>query len=92
MRKRPQPPCIRDHTLARKVNELVDEMAVLTEALKNERIRRSRGEASARVAAKKPRWVPAPPAPDDRATVPMPPPPEALEIPAEPGERRDSGP
>ena len=51
----------------RTINELIDEMAVLTEALKDERILRSHGEASARVAAKKT-------ARDDRATVPMPPP------------------
>ena len=75
-RGREQHEIVNDERLARKINELVDEMADLTEALKNERILRSHGEAAACVAAKKARCAPAPPR-DDRATMPMPP--EALE-------------
>ena len=71
-RGREQTEIVNQQRLARMLNELVDEMAVLAEALKTERILRSHGEATARVAAKKT-------ARDDRATVPMPPPPEAAE-------------
>ena len=87
-RGREQIEIVNNERLGRKINELVDEMAELTEALKNERILRSHGEASARVSAKKARSAPAarpvPPPQDDRATVPMPPPSEATEEGTEP--------
>jgi hypothetical protein len=78
-RGREQNEIVNQQRLARALNELIDEMAVLTDALKSERILRSHGEATAHVAAKKALRAPAPPPRDDRATVPMPPPPEALE-------------
>jgi len=77
-RGREQHEIVNDERLARKINELVDEMADLTEALKTERILRSHGEAAARVAAKQ-ACAPARLPRDDRATVPMPPPPKVLE-------------
>ena len=66
-RGREQTEIVNQQRLARALNELIDEIAVLTDALKTERILRSHGDASARVTAKKT-------ARDDRATVPMPPP------------------
>ena len=91
-RGREQREIVNHARLARSINDLVDEMAVLTEALKTERILRSHDEATARVAAKKAPRAAAPAPRDDRATVPMPPPPEALEVSAEPGERDGVGP
>src|SRR5215831_16167760 len=60
-RSREQREIVNQERIVRTINELVDEMAVLTEALKTERILRSHGDASVRVTAKKT-------ACDDRAT------------------------
>jgi len=64
-RGREQHEIVNDERLARTIKGLIDETADLTEALKNERILRSHGEATARVAAKKTLQTPAPPPRDD---------------------------
>jgi len=64
--------------LADGLNELTDELAVLTEGLKTERILHTHAETKARVGAKK--------AQDDRKTVEAPPPPDALARTTEPDE------
>src|SRR6185503_13286152 len=73
-RGREQREIVNHERLARTVNGLVDEMDVLTEALKTERILRSHAAATARIAEKK--SAPARPAPeeDNRKTVESPPP------------------
>ena len=85
-RSREQREIVNQERLARTLNELVDEVTVLHEALKTERIARSHAAAKGRVGARNASPAPAPRTHDDRKTEELPPPPEAIAVIVDAGE------